>query len=595
MIRFVWRVIPLSVAAAFLGCGESPTGPDSVPPDSGAAVDISGLWDFTQVLILSSDVTVCIDTGSFNFVQTETALTGTGGLIGTCHGLLEDFRRGRSFTITDGTVTDSSVSFLGTDGCRYVGTVSAGPPRRISGMSGCSVIFDGSWEAGVAAPVVSVDIVPESTSVVIGETLHLTAVLRDAVGRWVFERPVSWVSSDSTAVRVSDNGDVIGTGVGGATLTASTEGLSGSARITAESVSFTSVEPGYFYTCGVSTGGVVYCWGRDDIGQGGGSANLTQCGDTPCLTAPGAVDRTLVFSSVSTGFLNTCGVTAAGAAYCWGGNTDGQFGNGSTGPEVSTTPLEVSGGLSFASVSVGSQHTCGLVPSGSIYCWGANQFNQLGNGSSVESAIPVPVSGVVTFASVNTLGFHSCGVATDNTAYCWGANFDGRLGVEAPGPVVAPTAVSGGLTFASVSAGGVHSCGITPDGTAYCWGENFFGELGVELPLRSPSPVAVATQIRFASITSGALHNCGLTVDGAVYCWGANFVGQLANGSTDNSSAPVRVAPGLTFASVMAGGYHTCGLATDGVAYCWGANNYGELGGGSTAPSPTVVRVLGQP
>jgi hypothetical protein len=584
----------LFVGALVVGCGDFATEPGTVP-GSDNAIDVSGVWDFTEILVLSGEVTTCRDTGSVNLVQIGTTLSGTGALIGTCHGILETFRRTGSFTISDGTVTDSSMSFLGVNGCRYIGTVSAGPPKRITGKSGCSVIFEGSWEAVVGAPVVSMDMEPESTAVVIGETTHLTAALRVGTGRRVFERAVSWMSSDSAAVMVSDRGDVTGIAVGTAVLTASVEGLSASARVTAEFVRFASVEPGQFYTCGVSTDGLVYCWGADDLGQAGGSANLIRCGSTPCLVAPAVVDRTLTFRSVSAGLLNSCGVTTTGTAYCWGGNLNGQFGNGSTGPEISTTPVAVSGGLDFASLSVGSEHTCGVASSGAAYCWGANLFNQLGNGSSVESAIPVAVSGGLTFASVNSLVFHSCGVATDTATYCWGANFDGRLGVDSLGSVIAPVAVIGGLTFASVSAGGVHSCGVTADGTAYCWGDNFYGELGVDMLLRTATPVAVSTQLKFTSVTTGAFHSCGLATDGSVHCWGANFAGQLADGSTDNSATPIQVAPGMTFASVAAGAFHSCGLSTDGVAYCWGANDNGELGNGSALPSPTVVLVLGQP
>src|SRR6266516_4352386 len=172
---------------------------------------------------------------------------------------------------------------------------------------------------------------------------------------------------------------------------------------------------------------------------------------------------------VSAGTYQTCGVTLSSAAYCWGDNTFGQLGNGTT--TFSTTPVAVSGGLAFAAVSAG-YHTCGVTLSSAAYCWGYNLVGQLGNGTTTNSDVPVAVSGGLTFAAVSAGTFHTCGVTLSSAAYCWGDNTGGGLGNGTTTNSTTPVAVSGGLTFAAVSAGDYYTCGVTPNGAAYCWGGN---------------------------------------------------------------------------------------------------------------------------
>ena len=273
----------------------------------------------------------------------------------------------------------------------------------------------------------------------------------------------------------------------------------------------------------------------------------------------------VVFAPVSAGLNDTCGVTTSGAAYCWGNNGQGQLGNGST--TDSYTPVAVSGGLSFATVSVSSNYynTCGVTTSGAAYCWGDNVFGQLGNGSTTGpqqclgvpcSTTPVAVSGGLSFATVSAGYNHTCGLTTSGAAYCWGSNGSGDLGNGSTTNSSTPVAVSGGLSFATVSAGYFNTCGVTTSGAAYCWGDNDFGQLGngsTTGPQQcnsapcSTTPVAVSGGLSFATVSAGHSHACALTTNGAAYCWGHNFAGDLGNGSTTDSSTPVAVSGGLTF------------------------------------------------
>ncbi|CAN5785332.1 hypothetical protein BH23GEM7_BH23GEM7_28460 [soil metagenome] len=121
---------------------------------------------------------------------------------------------------------------------------------------------------------------------------------------------------------------------------------------------------------------------------------------TGVFVMPGGPEPTV--TGISAGWDHSCGVTAAGQGYCWGGNAWGQLGEGSTTPR--TTPVAVAGGVSFQSISAGSSnlegaHSCGLAPAGQAYCWGANFYGQLGDGTTAHRSTPVPVVGGIIFAS----------------------------------------------------------------------------------------------------------------------------------------------------------------------------------------------------
>src|SRR5207249_3094844 len=149
---------------------------------------------------------------------------------------------------------------------------------------------------------------------------------------------------------------------------------------------------------------------------------------------------------------------------CWGANGDGQLGDGTTTDRSS--PVLVAGGLSFAAVSAGGRagvinHTCGVTSAGAGYCWGDNFYGQLGDATTTDRSSPVLVAGGVTFAAVRAGGIHSCGVTAVGAAYCWGYNGLGELGDGTTTDRPSPGLVAGGVSFNAVRAGGIHSCGVT--------------------------------------------------------------------------------------------------------------------------------------
>ena len=202
-------------------------------------------------------------------------------------------------------------------------------------------------------------------------------------------------------------------------------------------ITFTSLSAGDDHACALDAAGGAYCWGRGDSGQLGD-------GTAADKTVPTAVFGTLTFTSLSAGGDHTCGLTSTGNAFCWGRGIEGQLGSGAS--TNSNLPV-AAGALTFASLSAGGDHTCAVTSTGAAHCWGLNDFGQIGNGTSgigQTLLTPTPVSGGLTFASLEAGDEHTCGVTGAGDAYCWGAGTFGRLGdggfvaKNTPSKVVSP-------------------------------------------------------------------------------------------------------------------------------------------------------------
>ncbi len=264
---------------------------------------------------------------------------------------------------------------------------------------------------------------------------------------------------------------------------------------------FSSVSAGSQYTCGIA-GSLAYCWGNNVLGQLGDGTTTFRT--LPVQVAPPAGQLTpLEFTALSAGNHHTCGTTATGAAYCWGSNNSGQLGDGTTlnqpTPVAVAPPSGQSTALAFTTLSVGFSHSCGLTEAGVIYCWGGNSSGQLGDGTTSDHSRPAPVVALVAFTAVEAGAAYTCGLGSTGVAYCWGFNGFGQLGDGTTtertlaAQVAPPVGQSTPLAFASVNAGGAHTCGATREGQAYCWGNNRDGQLGAGTTGRSAVPVAVVS------------------------------------------------------------------------------------------------------
>jgi alpha-tubulin suppressor-like RCC1 family protein len=239
-----------------------------------------------------------------------------------------------------------------------------------------------------------------------------------------------------------------------------------------------------WHTCGLDLAGVAWCWGSNAYGQLGDGTTAPRA--TPVRVASGDV----VFASIVTGGYHTCALTPDGETWCWGLNSHGQAGPLVPGcGTCSILPRRIETDLRFVTMAVGGRFNCGLTAAGAAHCWGDGIRGQMGNGGTAGSVAPVPVAGGHVLSSIGAGFGNACGLTSAGTVVCWGQNDYGNNG-QPPGPYcidgnwpyycnVLPVAVSGGLAFRSLTVGWYHTCAVTTAGVPHCWGENASGELGL--------------------------------------------------------------------------------------------------------------------
>jgi alpha-tubulin suppressor-like RCC1 family protein len=350
---------------------------------------------------------------------------------------------------------------------------------------------------------------------------------------------------------------------------------------------YVAISAGNEHTCGLLLGGDAYCWGRGTEGQIGNNAKVNE-------SAPTLVLGYHKFKAITAGISHTCALIANGAAYCWGRNNFGQLGV-STDIVEQLVPSTVAGGRFFTGISAGEYHTCGVTAAGEAYCWGWNSTGELGDGTRNQSPQPVRAQSTEALTAVSVGSDFSCALNSAGQAFCWGQNAAGQLGDGSYTMRFTPGPVSTALRFAKISAGNRYVCAITTTGAAYCWGANTYGTLGNgDLTVTSSRlPVAVLGGLSFSNISSGRQHACGLTVDRGEYCWGLDASGRLGDGISGGIRPfPVSIASGTyTWQSLGSGDNHTCAITTTDQLYCWGSNTRGQIGDASTTDRRIAVRI----
>jgi len=356
----------------------------------------------------------------------------------------------------------------------------------------------------------------------------------------------------------------------------------------------TAIAAGDNHTCTLTTMGGVKCSGNNGNGQLGDGSTLSR------LTPVDVSGLTSGVTAIAVGGLHTCALTTWGGVKCWGYNSFGQLGDGSTRDRL--TPVDISGLTGgVTAITAGAIHTCALTTAGGVKCWGFNVNGQLGDGSSTNRLTPVTVGGLTSgltsgVTAIAAGGFHTCALTPAGGVKCWGLNGSGQLGDGSTTNRLTPVAV-GGLTsgVTAIATGSGHTCALTTAGGVKCWGWNGYGQLGDGSSTDRSTPVDVSGLASgVTAIAAGQTHTCALTPAGGIKCWGRNGNGQLGDGSLTNRLTPVNVsglASGVT--AIAAGGNHTCALTTAGGVKCWGWNVYGQLGDGSTTNRSTPVDVSG--
>jgi alpha-tubulin suppressor-like RCC1 family protein/PKD repeat protein len=357
-------------------------------------------------------------------------------------------------------------------------------------------------------------------------------------------------------------------------------------------INFVSVSVGSGHTCGLTDRGGVMCWGANTNGQLGDGTTTDRY--TPVYVK----GLTSGVKAVSAGSTHTCALLMTGGVKCWGNNNRGQLGDGTNVNRW--TPVAVIGMASgVASIEAGGLDTCAVTIGGGAKCWGSNNQGRLGDGTITDRWTPVDVaglsSGVARIRTNDAGGAHTCAVSTNGSLKCWGGNASGQLGNGTTSASYTPIDVSGMSSGVSdVALGTWHTCAATSSGVK-CWGDDSLGQLGDAMTTTQTTPVGViGLESGALSVTTGRDHSCALLSGSEIKCWGSNFSGELGDGTTIGRLTPTDVIS-LTGSVTMisAGGEHSCALLTNGGIDCWGDNYAGQLGNGLAINHTTPTDVTG--
>ncbi|MEJ5207660.1 hypothetical protein [Denitratimonas sp. CY0512] len=342
------------------------------------------------------------------------------------------------------------------------------------------------------------------------------------------------------------------------------------------------VAAGLAHSCAVTGAGAVYCWGSNEYGQLGDGSSMDRV--TPVQVT--GLDSGM--QAVSVGRDHSCALSQGGAVWCWGRNSFGQLGDGTAVQRLSPVPVSnLSSGVQ--AIAVGGSFSCALNASGGVLCWGANSFGSLGDGSTNNRAVPGLVWGMGSgMRAISTGQAHACAIATSNGGLkCWGYNAGGQLGIGNTESQATPVNVSGLASgVATVATGVLHTCATLEGGwAAKCWGNNFLGQLGDGSNTNRLLPVdVVGLGSGVAAMAAGHYHSCARSGDGTVRCWGTHYNGQLGVGTETYSQTTAGPVPGLAGVTALAvGDYHGCAIVAGGALHCWGANSRGQTGIGDVS------------
>lgn len=295
---------------------------------------------------------------------------------------------------------------------------------------------------------------------------------------------------------------------------------------------------------------------------------------------------------------HTCALINNGDVKCWGWNYEGVVGDGTT--ITRKTPSKVVGLTSSAiAISTGAFHSCALLDNGSVRCWGVNDNGELGdatNEKKISASSEVAELGSRVHA-ISAGGKHTCALLSSGGVKCWGQNSFGELGDGTKTNRNTPTQVTG-LTSGvrAISAGSRHTCAIMDSGGVKCWGENLYGELGDGTKIIRLTPAdVIGLNSGVSAVSAGSFHTCALLNTGGVKCWGQNTFGALGDGTMTDRLIPTQVFDLSSNVESIAAGENTfsCALMNTDEVKCWGTI-FGEAGDSNKGRRlvPTLINEL---
>jgi alpha-tubulin suppressor-like RCC1 family protein len=345
---------------------------------------------------------------------------------------------------------------------------------------------------------------------------------------------------------------------------------------------------GGWHTCAIRLKGAVYCWGDNSDGVLGDGTTNDSLKPVEVKNLSDAVD-------VEASEQHTCAVRSTGAVVCWGENANHALGVSSV-TKFSAVPVQVTGIANAVSVDAGWDHTCAVLSTGEVMCWGDNYFGECGGTKGGNKPSPVKVSGISDAVEIDSGEDFTCARRAGGQVVCWGT-YTGSSSSIFP-----PTTVSGISDAVELGAGSNHACAVRSTGAVVCWGNNSGLQLGVSQAVvyaYTTTPVTVGKLTGAVEVMGGQVHTCARHASGEVSCWGWNAYGNLGRGLSGTSLSETEV-PGkvlnLSDAQQLSSTEDfTCALRKTGAVVCWGDNYSGQLGDGTKTGRTSPVAVQGLP
>jgi alpha-tubulin suppressor-like RCC1 family protein len=358
--------------------------------------------------------------------------------------------------------------------------------------------------------------------------------------------------------------------------------------------------------CALILGGTVDCWGGDTTGElADGTDGFN---DDP---VPEPVEGLSGVTQISVGQFSGCVVTSGGTVQCWGYNGYGELGDGiTTGDgtfcdgnpgQCQDSPVKVSGLVDATQVSANGDMACALLKGGTVHCWGDNSYGELGDGSTKGNGgsscdigpdtcqdTPAAVKDLTGVTQISVGGQSACALLADGSVECWGANVADSLGIGNKNFSDVPVAIKQLSGVKEIADGQVSICALLKVGTVDCWGDNSSGELGIGSTDDASTPSQVDDITNATQIATGFASACAVLAAGTIDCWGSDANGQLGDGSVGGQqNTPIGVvdlpAPAVNIATASSQDALTCALVSGGALECWGANGF-DLGNGYSNP-----------
>ncbi len=384
---------------------------------------------------------------------------------------------------------------------------------------------------------------------------------------------------------------------------------------------------GELHSCMIASDTSLHCWGNNGGGRLGlGNNTNNENSPLPVTWQDGSSGATARL--IAAGGNHGCAVlsSATESFACWGRNSAGQLGVGNTtnAGEWRYFPNNVTIGntstTQISEISLGNEWTC-VISNNDVYCWGSNSDGQIGQGSSGGSVTTPTLLNLgpnVDAVRIELGQNHACAISSDGDVYCWGKNNAGQVNGGDPNTndVTSPSKIlsadtNSGDEWADIALGDSHSCALSTNNSIFCWGKNDQGQLGFgnisasSAIIWEPDNVSEQWDLSIAhpiAIDAGLEHTCALLDNGSVFCWGNNGKGELGRGQINTSPSNSLATPeavsfpqGTVISELNIGGRHNCAVDVSDNLYCWGHNNHGQLGLGNTSvvgePSPILVNI----